>query len=218
LFGGLGKDDLYGDDFIGTDEESCPIVIVMGAIGNPEPCRDWLFGGFGDDQLYGGPGNDSIHGDILVLFEDLCPWCDQYYPDDWIELKNQGGPLPEFGSDTLHGNWGNDWMKDPGSTAGIQKNNFYGGEGDDVLIGGENRDLIWGGPGADEAWGNAGDDSLKGDDYGDPYKNYDKLYGGEGKDILSIADVMLGGPNPPGDPDTCKDNETTFKVPCDDGD
>jgi Ca2+-binding RTX toxin-like protein len=213
LFGGLGTDKLYGDDYIGYDEKSCPIV--MDAIGNPDTCRDWLFGGLGDDFLFGGPGNDSIHGDIAPI---TCSTCDLYYPDEWIEQWNQGGPLPEFGNDQLHGNWGNDWIADKGSSTGTMENRFYGGEGDDILIGGENGDSIWGGPGHDEAWGNAGDDSLYGDINGDPYGNTDKLYGGEGKDFLSIADVMLGGPNPPGDPDTCKDNKTTFPVECDDGD
>ena len=171
-----------------------------------DPCRDWLFGGFGDDFLFGGPDNDSINGDIVPpqFMNNTGP--NTPYPPDWIKYLDlyegskqiqKGDPLPEFGSDILHGNWGNDWMYDPGSTAGIQKNNFYGEEGDDVLIGGENTDFIWGGPGDDEAWGNAGEgDQLYGDDYGDPNDNYDKLYGGEGKDFLSVADVMLGGPNP----------------------
>jgi hypothetical protein len=123
LFGGLGTDDLYGDDFIGNDEQTCPIV--MGAEYNPDPCRDWLFGGFGDDFLFGGPDNDSINGDIWPLNLIKMPPPNQYYPDEWIELKDQGGSLPEFGSDILHGNWGNGWMYDPGSTAGIKKNNFY---------------------------------------------------------------------------------------------
>jgi len=226
LFGGLGTDDLYGDDFIGNDEPTCPIV--TGAENNQDPCRDWLFGGFGDDFLFGGPDNDSINGDIVPpqFMKNTGPYTP--YPPDWIKYLDlyegskqiqKGAPLPEFGSDILHGNWGNDWMYDPGSTAGIQKNNFYGGEGDDVLIGGENTDFIWGGPGDDEAWGNAGEgDQLYGDDYGDPNDNYDKLYGGEGKDFLSVADVMLGGPNPPGDPDSCKDNYTQFKIGCDDED
>ena len=46
--------------------------------------------------------------------------------------------------------------------------------------------------------------------------NFDKLYGGEGFDILSIADLKIGGPNPPDHPDRCVDNAPQFEVICDD--
>jgi Ca2+-binding RTX toxin-like protein len=96
-----------------------------------------------------------------------------------------------------------------------------GAEGNDILAGGENGDHMWGGYGDDILWGRDGDDSLTGGVWGDPSlasAGYDEFYGGEGKDFLSRADVMLGGPNSSGDPDSCKDNYTQFKIGCDDGD
>ena len=212
LFGGEGHDKVYGDYFEGYDEIDCPVAVVGNV--NPEPCKDWIFGGFGNDILFGGPDNDSIDGDIITLASINVDAANQYYPDAWLALKKQGSPILVFGSDNIHGNQGDDWLRDPGSE--IQQNNIYGGEGDDIIIGGEGVDHIYGGLGNDEAWGMGEKDQMQGDVVGDPAGNFDKLYGGDGFDILTVADVKIGGPNPPDHPDRCEDDASQFEVVCDD--
>ena len=212
LFGGHGNDKIYGDYLQGNGEQDCPGAVI-GSV-SPEPCRDWIFGGFGNDNLFGGPDNDSIDGDIGPLESINEDAANQYYPDEWFALKEQGSPMPPFGNDNIHGNQGDDWLRDPGSDD--QTNFIYGQEGDDIIIAGEGVDHVFGGLGDDEAWGRGGDDQMHGDENGDPEDNFDKLYGGEGFDILSIADLKIGGPNPPDHPDRCVDNAPQFEVICDD--
>ncbi len=212
LFGGQGDDKIYGDYLEGTEEKDCPTDVIGNA--PPEPCRDWIYGGFGNDSLFGGPDNDSIDGDIIPIEWINKDAANQYYPDEWFALKQQGSPIPPFGNDLIHGNQGNDWLRDPGSDG--LPNNIWGQEGDDIIIGGEDIDYVYGGLGNDEAWGRGGNDQMHGDENGDPEDNFDKLYGGEGFDILSIADLKIGGPNPPDHPDRCVDNAPQFEVICDD--
>ena len=60
-----------------------------------------------------------------------------------------------------------------------------GGSGDDVLYGTAGRDRMDGGPGSDKLYGNAGDDRLWGDYFnGDPQRDFDELYAGQGNDDL----------------------------------
>jgi Ca2+-binding RTX toxin-like protein len=69
---------------------------------------------------------------------------------------------------------------------------IHGGFDDDVITGGPGADVLYGGMGTDEIHGLAGDDTLDAwsGDLGD------RLYGGEGKDVMQLSGAVVadGGP------------------------
>jgi Ca2+-binding RTX toxin-like protein len=199
MWGGMDDDNMYGEQLSNTDDPNCPTA---------DPCDDWLYGGFGADALFGGPGNDSLNGDITFPL-NLFIFVENAIPTEWLELEE---PLPEFGDDRIHGNHGNDYLKDPGNTSTTPVGDqMWGGEGNDVIIGGENNDHLLGGPGDDEIWGRGGVDSIQGDDLPHTGGN-DKLYGGAERDFLSVGDLMLGGEGGA----RCRGDDNQFEIDCDD--
>ncbi len=74
---------------------------------------------------------------------------------------------------------------------GLGKDELYGLDGDDYLSGGNDTDWLYGGKGADTLHGNADRDFLYGEDGNDALfggDGGDFLYGGDGADVLSGGD------------------------------
>ena len=114
--------DLTDDTITGTDGND----VIFGWIGN-----DYLRGMVGDDIILGGEGADTIIGDISndVLNETT------HGKDVLI-----GGPGDDIlfgykGNDDIYGGQGDDRLRDFGPRDSDEINNFFGEEGNDLLIG-----------------------------------------------------------------------------------
>src|SRR5439155_9690758 len=121
--------------------------------------------------------------------------------DDNILIRRQPGKIffdlngVETASDLVNcqtitvfaGNGDDRVVMDP-SAAQTWKAEFYGQDGDDILVGGDLNDLLDGGKGNDHLFGNAGDDTL----IGGP--GHDQLDGGSGNDQLD-KNSPKGGKN-----------------------
>jgi Ca2+-binding RTX toxin-like protein len=131
---------------------------------------DYLFGDAGHDRLYGGYGYDYLSGST---------------GDD--ELRGDGG------RDSIWGGDGNDSIF--GGYPDYLLYTTYVIDENDELHGGNGNDVINGELGNDLIYGEGGDDILLGGDilFG---SEVDRIYGGEGNDILygsNATDYMYGG-------------------------
>lgn len=130
---------------------------------------DTIIGGFGVDVMRGGPGADQLDGGVAR---------------DWVQYNTAsagvtlslatGGTGGEAAGDSfisVENVLGSDFADD--ITGNFDRNQLYGGAGDDRLDGGDGPDVLVGG---------AGNDTLIGGLEGDV------LYGGAGADTLSGGD------------------------------
>jgi Ca2+-binding RTX toxin-like protein len=118
--------------------------------------RDCIDGGAGNDLMIGGPGDDNRPCEFTA-FVDPQAGLTGGPGDDTI----MGGPGNDsmngiFDDDTLHGEAGDDFLRD---TSVGDKDRLYGGEGNDTLdaTDGPGDDLIDGGPGEDDCSGDSTD-------------------------------------------------------------
>ena len=126
-----------------TDDEiegSVNNDIIFGWIGN-----DFLRGMAGDDVILGGEGADTIIGDIS---NDVLN--DTFHGKD----VSIGGPgddklIGYNGNDDLYGGQGDDWLRDFGPSNSDEINNFFGEEGNYLLIGSRSTDIFNCGEGID---------------------------------------------------------------------
>ena len=128
--------DETDDQITGTDNND----ILFGWIGN-----DYLRGMAGDDVILGGEGADTIIGDISkdVLKETA------HGKDVSI-----GGPGDDIlmgynGNDDMYGGQCDDWLRDFGPSNSNELNNFFGEEGNDLLVGSRSTDSFNCGEGID---------------------------------------------------------------------
>ncbi|WP_462171607.1 calcium-binding protein [Pseudoalteromonas xiamenensis] len=166
ITGGFGNDKIYGKG--GND-------VIQGNDGDDE-----IDGGYGNDTISGGTGHDYLYG---------------AQNDDNLS-GNEGGDLimGGQGKDVLYGDDGNDYL---GGGCALKNGNgsqiftvsgcSSSSDGDDIIHGGNGDDVLSGDKGDDKLYGDAGDDYLTGND---GYE--DRLYGGDGKDLL----VEVGENNP----------------------
>lgn len=128
--------DVTDDQITGTDDND----IIYGWIGN-----DYLRGMPGDDIILGGEGSDTIIGDIsndvlnvTIHGKDILIGG----PDDDILVGYHG-------TDELYGGTGDDWLRDFGPSNSNEINNFFGEEGNDLLVGSSSVDIFDCGDGID---------------------------------------------------------------------
>jgi Ca2+-binding RTX toxin-like protein len=128
--------DEADDEIAGTENND----IIFGWIGN-----DFLRGMSGDDVILGGEGADTIIGDIS---NDVL--------NDTIHGKDVsiGGPgddvlLGYHGNDDIYGGQGDDRLRDFGPSYSDEINNFFGEEGNDLLVASRSTDIFNCGEGID---------------------------------------------------------------------
>lgn len=197
VFGGPGKDKLYGEgdiDFLFGGKNGDTIYCGSGVV-------DIAFGGRGDDEIHGEDGIDLIFGGKER---------DTLYGDDGTIDVLFGGREPDFvsgglGPDFIFGNkdgdelYGDDQLDLVFGNDGPDQ--IFGGFGLDLLFGGPERDIIYGDDGLDLLFGGVGDDELHGGNdidliFGDG--NNDRIEGDGGFDLLfggPSNDVVLLGAN-----------------------
>ncbi|WP_141243668.1 calcium-binding protein, partial [Pseudomonas indica] len=201
LFGGLGKDKLFGDERWNETNGLTPSSLLNDDYLDGGEDDDYLEGGGKDDVLIGGSGNDNLWGDAGTVF-----------------LKGES-----HGQDTLDGGDGDDTLWGGGGQDVLKGGNgadFLHGDSDDLaepfhaddrLDGGDGDDGLWGYGGNDTLIGGAGNDwlagedqkstgnissTLSGDDYLDAGDGDDILIGGNGNDTLLGGlgnDSLMGG-------------------------
>lgn len=204
LYGGAGKDTIYGDGGSDYIEGGAGNDIILGDDNKTKLLgkfhgNDTIYAGDGNDQIWGSGGNDTIYGGA---------------DDDYIDGDAHKDNLEEDqnGIDTLFGADGKDTI-----FGGGKKDYLYGGEGDDYLhgdasvasLGGQyhdndtlygdiGKDTLVGGGKDDRLYGGDGDDQLNGDsnDLGGQWHGNDYLDGGLGNDDLDGGggtDYLYGG-------------------------
>ncbi len=193
--GAGGNDTIWG--FGGNDK-------VHGGAGNDEihgdEGRDKLFGDAGNDTIEGGTGADTINGgagaDLLSGGGNAGDTLSYLKSPAGVQITLlYGVSTAGFGGDAqgdqidgflnVLGSRYGDVMEDGDKgqlAAGGNDNQFYGGNGGDVLTLGGGNDKGYGGKGGDTLWGEAGNDSLYGG------TNNDHLRGGLGQDNLTGGD------------------------------
>ena len=192
ICGGGGADTISAED--GKD-------LVFGGPGN-----DLIRGGGGNDAIYGEDGQDRLFGDadddIILGGGDADRICGGDGSDGLL-LGEEGNDIIAGGGadDGLLGLDGNDTLyggdfTEPGfrciSSGADLGDDFYGGDGDDLIHGGAGGDVIRGGAGSDKLLGEGGNDTIVGG------TRKDVLDGGPGNDRLNskdgVLDVVHGGP------------------------
>jgi Ca2+-binding RTX toxin-like protein len=128
--------DETDDQIAGTENND----IIFGWTGN-----DFLRGMAGDDVILGGEGADTIIGDIS---NDVL--------NDTIHGKDVsiGGPGDDIlmgynGNDDIYGGQGDDRLRDFGPSYSDEINNFFGEEGNDLLVASRSTDIFNCGEGID---------------------------------------------------------------------
>lgn len=210
LSGGAGNDTLIGD---GTGAMRGGNDTLIGGAGN-----DSLDGGVGNDRLEGQDGNDTLlggAGDDLLTGLAGADLMDGGAGNDSLYSFAGQGP------DTIRGGDGIDLLQisrtnltsnvlfsirdlvttlpDGTSVSGIEKLNYHGSTGADVVQGGDLNDTIYGNLGNDGLAGFWGFDSLFGEAGNDTLNGggqNDTLDGGGGNDSLDGGggvDFMIGG-------------------------
>ncbi len=166
LYGGLGDDELYGDDRDNLDTPNA----VNGA--------DYLDGGDGADDLVGGGRNDDLFGGLGD---------DRLWGDGGAVATTSAGFVQVLyqGDDHLDGEEGNDYLQGEGGA-----DDLFGGIGNDILVGDDDETRLAGAShGTDYLDGEDGDDQLRGDG------GADTLFGGAGVDTLDgdAAESVVAG-------------------------
>ena len=128
--------DVTDDQIIGTDKND----IIFGWIGN-----DFLRGMAGDDVILGGEGADTIIGDISsdVLNDTI------HGKDILIGGSGDDVLLGYHGNDDIYGGQGDDRLRDFGPSYSDEINNFFGEEGNDLLVASRSTDIFNCGEGID---------------------------------------------------------------------
>jgi Ca2+-binding RTX toxin-like protein len=201
LFGGAGKDVLYGGPGVQWVSGGLSPVDLRLNAGKAEKGDDQLFGGCeqecadggdllegsdGSDSLDGGPGDDDLRGGLGTDtyrggsgVHDLVSYAEYGVPVR-VSLNGRAddgmaGDLENVPDDVedLYGGYANDTL------VGNRANNTLNGGagGNDVIYGMSGGDWLYGGPGNDKLYGDSDDSALIGGD--------DYLYGGAGSDDLS---------------------------------
>ncbi len=206
LIGLGGADTLVGnggDDFIsgGTGDD-----IASGGEGNDQifagpgdTGRDLFIGATGNDVIGGGAGNDTLIGGGTNA--------------ETVRIHAASDGLSgDAGSDTLYGGAGEDVIivggfddvnGDGAFQTGEQvvtdtnRNEAYGGDGNDTVYGAAGNDTLGGGIGNDFIVAGAGNDTLYGGRSGGVVSSFnDTLHGGDGDDQIfagSLHDSVDGG-------------------------
>jgi Ca2+-binding RTX toxin-like protein len=211
LYGGADNDELWGDEYAGTDGQAltswggAPVNTSQQSalLAQDRHGRDHLDGGAGNDTLTGGGFDDVLKGgdDDDLLFGDGIGVANEgedklYGGDGNDQLQGNGGDdflYGEDGADRLYGGSGVDYL-----SAGLGDDYLEGGDDNDVMSGDGGVDTLWGNNGDDDLGGGAGDDLLMGGEgsdtlTGDTGRDY--LNGGEGNDtyVLKAGDGEIVG-------------------------
>lgn len=148
VYGGGGKDVIYGGDCIAVD---CGESDLIYGYGGP----DDVYGGSGDDVIYGGDGYDHLYGESA---------------SDVIYTGNSAGEATSW-SDYAEGGTGNgdDTIYGTANASGfydyllaVSPAIMRGYGGDDVLCGNTGLDRLYGGDGNDKLFGYTFADILNG--------------------------------------------------------
>ena len=128
--------DLTDDEITGTNKND----VIFGWIGN-----DFLRGMAGNDIILGGEGADTIIGDISN---------DALNESSHGKDISIGGPGDDIlfgynGNDDIYGGQGDDRLRDFGPSDSEEINNFFGEEGNDLLVGSRSTDIFNCGEGID---------------------------------------------------------------------
>jgi Ca2+-binding RTX toxin-like protein len=128
--------DETDDEIAGTDNND----IIFGWIGN-----DFLRGMAGNDVILGEEGADTIIGDISndVLNETI------HGKDVLIGGSGDDKLIGYNGNDDIYGGQGDDWLRDFGPSFSDEINNFFGEEGNDLLVASRSTDIFNCGEGID---------------------------------------------------------------------
>lgn len=163
LVGSLFDNKIEGEDGDDLIEGLSGHDFLLGGAGD-----DTIIGGFGVDVMRGGPGDDHLDGGVAR------DWVQYNTASSGVTLSLEtGGTGGEAAGDSfvsVENVLGSDF--DDHITGNFDRNQIYGGAGDDWLDGGDGPDVLVGG---------AGNDTLIGGLEGDT------LYGGAG------ADALIGG-------------------------
>lgn len=160
---------------------------ILGAAGN-----DVLAGGGGDDWLSGGGDRDTLLGgagnDTFVLYDAL--GADSIDGGDGIDLL-------EFNTNAIRRNvtlvLSDSFVMPDGSTVtGVERIDYDGTLGVDLITGGAHADIINGQGGADQLSGLGGNDTLSGNGASRSGPVAVVLLGGAGNDFISYS-VFSGG-------------------------
>lgn len=157
----------YGDSMLGSAGDDH----LVGGGGD-----DWLSGGGDRDTMLGGAGNDTF-----VLFDAL--GADSIDGGDGIDLL-------EFNTNAIRRNFTlvvDDAFTMPEGTVvtGVERIDYQGTPGADLITGGAYADIITGGGGADQLLGGGGNDSLSGNGVSRSGPVASVLLGGAGNDFVS---------------------------------
>lgn len=146
LAGGGGSDDLRGQGGNDVLDGGASFDFLYGGLGNDKlyggDSFDYLYGEQNDDTVYGGAGNDQIYGDI---------------GNDYLKGESDGDTLDGgAGNDIIHGDGENDSI-----SGGSDSDQLYGGTGTDSLYGGTESDVLIGEGGNDTLDGGTGSDTAQ---------------------------------------------------------
>jgi serralysin len=212
LYGGLGDDELHGEQFGAYYKEDDEDADELHGEDGNDTLRggfgldllyggddaDDLDGGAGDDELNGGAGGDLLKGDAGLDRIHGGSGDDFIYGYRWWGDEDKNYPAKYYdtadhlyggdGDDTIYGSHGNDWIDgDGGHDDDGESNHGAVWTGNDHLYGEDGIDTIQGGGGRDTISGGNDGDFL----YGDAGEDYitgdlgnDELSGGEGADEL----------------------------------
>jgi Ca2+-binding RTX toxin-like protein len=218
VIGSPGNDTIVGDDaaanvLLGGAGDDTIFGGAMGDLLDGDAGNDHLVSGDGNDDLHGGPGQDRMVGG---------PGADGFAggsgaddidggtgADGWSVVLAHSGPAQDehathgVSVDLASGVVANDGHGDVDAIANIEKafgssfaDRLTGSAADNVLSGGGGNDRLIPGPGDDELDGGGGRDTV-------PYTSATKAMHvdlgagtatGQGKDVLSRIEVILGGP------------------------
>ncbi len=197
LFGGRGDDTIWA--------------------GAGDSGRDYIVGGAGDDLLAGGAGDDLLIGGdatargFLGVDLDAADGLDVIFGGagndtiigvHWVDADEDGvydlleEAITSSDRNQLYGGLGDDVV-----IGGGEADSIGGGKGSDFLLGRDGADIVWGGhdDGNDTLHGDGGSDTLfgsGGNDWLAGSSGMDFLFGGAGGDVLDggdDADSLFGG-------------------------
>lgn len=170
FFGGSGDDLIVGGALSDVLQGSAGDDRLEGNAGD-----DHLDGGEGTDIVSGGAGNDTLTagaGDLLVDGGDGTDYASFSYQGETADLTFT---FADGASQLFRGT----------TIVNVERIEFIGGEGADVITGGASADRLVGFVGDDKLYGGGGDDTLIG------VQGSDALYGGDGDD--SLLSYLYGG-------------------------
>ncbi len=210
ILDGFGGDEdlvfaLDGDDSINAGAGS---DVVFGGAGDDTISGDATGLPAGDDALFGGEGNDTVSGGAGEDFITGNEGDDRLFGGD-----DGDSIIGGEGSDYIEGGAGDDTIDSSNERFGLYDNPYpplpadadpfddrdevYGGAGNDTIRTGDDQDMVYGGTGADTIDAGVDDDVIEGGDGDDTLignEGNDTIFGGTGNDTIN-GDLPSGQAN-----------------------